>query len=137
MRRVIACCVLCILAACGGDRATTGMMDALVTEMPEGFEPPIATNAESPVAYPLDLYESGIEGTVILRLFADANGTIVPDSTQVAEGSGYPQLDSAAVAGVSLMRFAPARREGRTVSTSFLQPVHFRQPDRSGVGNQQ
>jgi len=98
---------------------------------PNPFEPPVATNAESPVAYPIALFEQGVEGTVILRLFADETGTIVPESTQVAEGSGHPRLDSAAVTGVVRMTFAPARRKGIPVSTVFFQPVHFRIPDRS------
>ena len=105
------------------------------SEEPRGFEAPIVTNAASPVAYPVDLYEQGIEGTVILRLYADEGGTILPESTRVAEGSGYPPLDSAAVAGVTAMRFAPARRDGTPVATSFLQPVHFRRPDRTTPGD--
>jgi len=106
--------------------------DAPTTDSrPNPFEPPVATNAEAPVAYPIELFEQGVEGTVILRLFADETGTIVHDSTQIAEGSGHARLDSAAVAGVTDMTFAPARREGIPVSTTFYQPVHFRIPGRS------
>jgi TonB family protein len=94
-----------------------------------GFEPPVATNATSPVGYPLALYDEGAQGTVILRLFIDERGTLVPESTQVAEGSGYVEFDSAAVAGVTRMEFAPARRNGQPVPTAFLQPIHFRHPD--------
>lgn len=123
-----------VLLACGGEDSVPRQEDPVAT--PRGFEPPVVTNAESPVAYPADLYTEGVEGTVILRLFVDESGTIVLDSTQIVEGSGYPQLDTAALAGVSEMRFAPARRDGQPVATSFLQPVHFRRPDGSAGGIQ-
>ena len=117
--------------ACTPDE--TGADASPTNNRPRPFEPPVATNAEPPVAYPVGLFEQGVEGTVILRLFADETGTIVPDSTQVAEGSGHARLDSAAVRGIPLMTFAPARREGIPVATLFYQPVHFRIPDRTGA----
>jgi protein TonB len=92
------------------------------------FEPPVLTNPDVPVRYPPAAFTAGVEGTVILRLYVDATGALLADSTRVAEGSGSPALDSAAVAGVTTMRFAPARREGVPVATAFLQPVQFRHP---------
>jgi TonB family protein len=99
-----------------------------------GFEPPVITNPESPVRYPPSLYEQRVEGTVVLRLHADETGAVNPDSTRMAEGSGHAALDSAALAGVSAMRFAPARLDGVPVAATFLQPVQFRHPDASGPG---
>jgi len=99
-----------------------------------GFEPPVITNPESPVSYPPALYDDGVEGSVVLQLFVNQEGEIVPDSSQIVEGSGYDALDSAALAGVSTMRFAPARRNGSPVATSFLQPIHFRLPEGGGGG---
>ncbi len=128
MRTMLALVCLAVMACV---RDGTDSDGAPVNSRPNSFEPPVATNAESPVAYPILLFEQGIEGTVILRLFADETGTIVPESTQVAEGSGHARLDSAAVSGVVRMTFAPARRKGIPVSTMFYQPVHFRIPDRS------
>jgi TonB family protein len=92
--------------------------------------PPVALNAESPVAYPEALLNQRIEGTVLLRLFADSNGLIAPESTRIAESSGYPALDSAAIAGAAGLRFAPAVHEGQRVATAFLQPVQFRNQQR-------
>lgn len=89
-------------------------------------------NAESPVEYPAALFARGIEGRVILRLHADDSGRLIPDSTKVAESSGYPSLDSAAVSAVPRFRFAPALRNGTPVAATFLQPVHFRHPDAGG-----
>ena len=94
-----------------------------------GEEPPVPLNANSPVVYPAAFVRERIEGTVILRLFVDSVGAIQRDSTRVAESSGYPVLDSAALAAVPMMRFAPALRRGDPVATAFLQPVHFRNPD--------
>jgi len=99
-----------------------------------GFEPPVITNPESPVAYPPTLYEQRIEGTVVLRLYVDETGVVIRDSTRIAEGSGHPALDSAAVAGVPAMRFAPARLDGVPVAAAFLQPVQFRHPETSDPG---
>jgi TonB family protein len=93
------------------------------------FEPPVVTNAESPVRYPRGLFQQNIEGTVLLRLFVDSLGRLLPESTRIAEGSGVSGLDSAALAAVPNMKFAPARSHGRGVPTSFLQPIHFRRPE--------
>lgn len=96
-------------------------------------DPPVAVNAETPVEYPPALFEQGIEGNVVLRLHTDEEGRVVPESTKVAESSGYPALDSAALLGSPQLRFAPAQRNGAPVSATFLQPVHFRHPPRAGT----
>lgn len=118
-----------LFAACGGGPADDQPPVAAGQDSPPGFEPPIVVNAETPVRYPADLYAQKAEGTVVLRLFIDDRGDLIPDSTRIAEGSGYPQLDSAALRAVPDLVFAPARRDGTPVATSFLQPVHFRHPD--------
>jgi protein TonB len=125
-------CGAALLLACGGD---PGLPDDQTPDAPRpAFEPPVLTNAGVPVDYPPALYDEGIDGTVVLRLFVDETGTILPESTVVAEGSGYPQLDSAAIAGVAAMQFAPARRAGTPIATAFLQPVHFRSSDAASGG---
>ena len=91
-------------------------------------QPPVAINPVSPMDYPLALLEQGIEGRVLLRLYADSQGSLVPDSTRIAESSGYPALDSAALAGAPSLRFSPALRHGHPVAGAFLQPIHFRNP---------
>ncbi len=93
---------------------------------PEG--PPVALNAESPVGFPQQLLAQGVEGIVVLHLFVDANGAAAPESTRVAESSGYPGLDSAALAAVPQLHYAPAVRGGTPVATAFLQPIQFRNP---------
>ena len=109
----------------GSVRLTTG---TTVASTDPADQPPVAVNPVSPVEYPGALREQGIEGRVLLRLYADSQGTLVAESTKVAESSGYPALDSAAMAGAPKLRFSPARRNGRPVAGAFLQPVHFRNP---------
>ncbi len=133
MRRV-ASLSLIILSACGSGQSSQENAEA--ADIERGFELPVATNPETPVFYPVDLFEQEVEGSVVLRLYITEDGTIVPDSTQVAETSGIPVLDSAAIAGVAEMTFAPARRNGTPVATLFLQPVHFRHPARANNGDQ-
>ena len=95
-------------------------------------QPPVAINPVTPMVYPPALLEQGIEGRVLLRLFVDAQGALIADSTRVAESSGYPALDSAALTGARELRFSPALRNGRPVAAPFLQPVHFRHPRSQG-----
>jgi TonB family protein len=91
-------------------------------------EPPVAVNPVSPVRYPPALLAQGIEGRVLLRLYVDSAGNLIPDSTRLAESSGYPALDSAALAGASALRFSPALHQGQPIAAPFLQPVQFRIP---------
>jgi len=63
-----------------------------IIKLPEGTpppaeqprdQPPVALNAQTPVEYPPALFDQGIEGTVILRLYADSTGALIKDSTRV------------------------------------------------------
>jgi len=119
-----------LLAAC--ERRPDGTMGLpslpLASVESTADEAPVALNAVSPMQYPRALLEQGIEGRVLLRLYVDSAGRLLPDSTRVAESSGYPALDSAALAGAPGLKFSPALRRGRPVAAPFLQPVHFRNP---------
>jgi periplasmic protein TonB len=128
--------LLTLLLLTGCDRADDGTMPpvdqpASVPVIPPE-EPPVAINPVSPVRYPPALLARGIEGRVLLRLFVDSAGNVVSDSTRIAESSGYPALDSAALLGSPELRFSPARFKGRPIAAPFLQPVQFRGP-RSGA----
>jgi len=94
---------------------------------------PVALNADSPIQYPPRLYDQRVEGDVLLRLWVDSTGRLAPESSRVAESSGYSALDSAALMGAGQLRFAPGRRHGLPVATAFLQPVEFRHPATSGA----
>jgi TonB family protein len=123
--------LLAVLASCGERPPVSSPAAAVPDSALPAFEPPVVTNAESPVRYPPALFQQNIEGTVLLRLFVDSLGRLAPESTRVADGSGVSGLDSAALAAVPAMKFAPARRNGRPVATSFLQPIEFRRPERT------
>ena len=117
-----------LLAGCRSrpDATVTLPTEPPVSAAARSDEPPVIINANSPVVYPQRFAQERIEGTVVLRLHVDSAGVLTPDSTRVAESSGYPALDSAALAGVPALRFAPALRRGAPIATAFLQPVHFR-----------
>ncbi|HEX9755081.1 MAG TPA: energy transducer TonB [Gemmatimonadales bacterium] len=117
------------LLACGR-RADDPPPDAPPNPGPRD-QPPVPLDANPPVEYPPALYAQGVSGTVVLRLFVDEQGTIVADSTRIEESSGHAVLDSAAVAAVPRLRYAPALRSGRPVAAPFRQPIDFRHP--SGV----
>jgi TonB family protein len=100
---------------------------------PPAEEAPVAINAEVPVAYPPTLFDRGVDGEVKLRLFADSTGKLVPESTKILESSGYPAMDSAALAGAPRLKFAPGRRHGLPVATAFQQAIEFRHPSSAAV----
>src|SRR4051794_30842548 len=126
--RVGATCVLLILgvAACKkGDGSNLSFQTV-------GRQPdiaPVMLNKELPFRYPPALYAQKVQGNVTLRIFIDSNGAIVPDSTRIAETSGFTALDSAAMKGSRDLRFEPAKTMGQPVPVSILLPVYFRHPD--------
>lgn len=91
-------------------------------------ERPRILNDELPFRYPVPEYQAGVQGNVLLRLFVDTTGRVVPDSTRLVEPSGNGALDSAALRGASLLQFRAARRGGMPIPVSLLFPVHFRHP---------
>jgi len=120
--------------ACSGSAPPPEAQGTQAAPPPEA-EAPVALNADVPIAYPAALFEQHIEGEVVLRLFTDSTGRLIPESTRVAESSNYPALDSAALAGSAKLRFAPAKRRGIPVATMFLQPVEFHHPGTSAAGS--
>lgn len=90
---------------------------------------PIVMNEDLPFRYPTALFTQQVQGNVTLRIFIDAEGLVVMDSTRVVETSGYTALDSAAVKGSEELRFVPAKRRGEPMAVSILFPVYFRHPD--------
>lgn len=119
-----------LLLGCGQrDDGTVPLADLpSLPATPPAEEPPVAINPVSPVRYPPALLAQGIEGRVLLRLYVDSAGTVNPDSIRIAESSGYPALDSAALVGAPELRYSPALHQGRAIAAPFLQPVQFRNP---------
>jgi len=123
--------VLIVVGACRGPAPQS---DGQSSQAAPESEAPLALNPDMPIAYPPALFDRKVEGDVTLRLFVDSTGKLIPESTRVAEPSGYPALDSAALAGAGALRFAPAKRHGVAVATAFLQPVEFRQVGTTRTG---
>lgn len=118
--------LLASLAACKkGDGS--GLSFQTVGRQPDVA--PVMVNKELPFRYPPALYAQKVQGNVTLRIYIDSNGSIVPDSTRVAETSGFNALDSAAMKGSRDLKFEPAKTQGQPVPVSILLPVFFRHPD--------
>lgn len=135
-RRLLSGILVACIAASGCRRkadTTLTLSSERGAAAPRRDEPPVALDPETPVRYPPALYQQRISGTVLLQLFVDETGKVAPESTKVQESSGYPALDSAALAAVPRLHFAPALRNGSPVATLFTQPIHFRHPDRGGT----
>lgn len=121
--RIAACAALVGVVACrDAPRVAIGG-----AERPD--EPPVMVNTELPFRYPAPLYARRVQGNVMLRLFVDRDGRILPDSTRVEESSGYASLDSAAVVGSQELYFVPAKLHGEPMAVSVLFPVYFRHPE--------
>ena len=116
------------LAACHRPDNAVVQLPAKSGPPPHPVDPPVAINAQSPVEYPQALYIQGVEGKVVLRLHVDSAGTVDPDSTKIAESSGYPALDSAALAAVPRFKYSPALRNGVPAPLTFTQPIIFKHP---------
>jgi protein TonB len=84
---------------------------------------------ELPFKYPPSLYARKVQGNVLLRLFIDRDGRVVPDSTRIDRASGYEELDSAAVFGARELRFVPAKLRGEPIAMPVLFPLFFRHPE--------
>lgn len=90
---------------------------------------PVVMNDDLPFRYPTALFAQQVQGNVTLRIFIDADGQVIMDSTRVVETSGYTALDSAAVKGSGELKFVPAKRRGEPMAVSILFPVYFRHPE--------
>jgi len=110
--------LVCSAAACGSD---------LPVEQPEPLY------GEQPIDYPLEMWDQGVEGRTVLRVLVTDKGAV--DSVEIAESSGTPSLDTAAMNGIRAIRFRPARQGGRRVDAWATVPVDFTQrPQRNRLG---
>jgi len=89
--------------------------------MPPSFHAAYLRNP-SP-AYPPLSRRRGEQGTVVLRVFVDAQGGA--EQVQVLSPSGYELLDQAAQEAVRRWRFVPARQADRAVAAWVLVPIRF------------
>jgi TonB family protein len=117
------------LSGCMGDGDTKKMAQAFAGGGSNPDELPVMTNKQAPFRYPAAAYAQKIQGNTILRIYIDANGNVLADSTSVQEPSGTPSLDSAAIVGARELHFVPAKKAGQGMPVSILFPVYWRHPD--------
>ena len=128
-RATLAACAL-IALACGDSAESGGGRRAVLLgggDRPD--EHPVVVNRQLPFRYPPALYARKVQGNVMLRLYIDRDGRVVPDSTRVEESSGYHPLDSSAVRGSQELQFVPAKLRGEPIGVAVLFPVYFRHPE--------
>jgi protein TonB len=75
-------------------------------------------------AYPLIAKRRGWEGTVTLDIELRADGSV--GDIKVAQSSGYPLLDEAALDQVKTWRHIPVKRDGVPVTRRAHQPLVFK-----------
>jgi protein TonB len=86
----------------------------------------------SPFHYPEELWDAGVEGETVLRLWVNPEGAV--DSVQVERTSDYPAFDSSAVNGARDLQFEPAQQGGAAVGAWVLLPVQFDLPGSDSAG---
>jgi periplasmic protein TonB len=89
----------------------------------EAPETPPRQLSSSPFHYPEELWDAGVEGETVLRIFVSAQGSV--DTVRVQRGSEYPAFDSSAARGARELRFDPARKGEDPVGVWVLLPVQF------------
>jgi protein TonB len=86
-------------------------------------DPPVPLSPIRP-KYPEIAQEAGIEGTVVVQVFVDANGRV--KETVILKGIPSTGLDDAATDAIRKVRFRPAKQRERAVGVWISIPVNFR-----------
>lgn len=89
-------------------------------------EAPTPRGAIRPL-YPLGARQRGEAGTVEVRVEVDAEGRV--RAATLVRGSGFTDLDQAALTALRRARFRPARRGGEAVGSNLQLTVVFRLTD--------
>jgi periplasmic protein TonB len=126
--KLLAWALVVAASACLNQEQAQKAIEAVQADGAKPDVMPVMLNRELPFRYPPALYERRVQGNVTLHIHIDSAGIVWPESTSVVESSGYPGLDSSAVAGSRELRFEPARTKGKPVSVSLKLPVFFRHP---------
>lgn len=83
-------------------------------------EPSVASEVKVP--YPEEARRAGVEGTVVLSITVDTEGTVV--ATRIISGPGYG-LNEAARDAIKKFKFKPAVKNGEAVSTELKYSYTF------------
>ena len=101
-------------------------------DQPPSVRNPEALRRSLSAAYPAELRDNGIGGTVMVHAFVEADGAI--GGLEIAESSGHSGLDAAALEAASVIEFDPARNQGETVPVWIQLPVTFGGPEAEAAG---
>lgn len=74
-------------------------------------------------SYPNLSRRLGEQGTVQLRVFVNADGSV--GKLELKRSSGHPRLDQSAMSTVQAWRFVPARQGSQAVAAWVVVPIHF------------
>lgn len=89
----------------------------------EPVEEPTPMPGASPFAYPVELWDLGIEGEATLMVHVTERGAV--DSAYVLTSSGFAEFDLAAVQGAHALQFSPAQRGDERIAMWTRLPVRF------------
>lgn len=106
-----------LLTACAGDQQ---------------IERPTPLQGNTPIEYPLSMWDRDVEGETLLRVLVSETGQV--KEVEVMQSSGHAQLDSAAVDGARALRFRPAMRGDRRIEVWATVPVTFSKKPKGGGG---
>jgi protein TonB len=104
-----------------GPVAAVSNQPALTSALEEA-QPEYSKNP--PISYPNRARKKGYEGTVLLEVLVNRNGTV--DDLRILASSGYAILDSSAVKSVKTWSFKPAKKGKNTVDMWVQVPVRFK-----------
>jgi periplasmic protein TonB len=96
---------------------------AVVRPPPPGTPVQVTYRPDISNYYPESARREGQEGRVVVKICVNATGKI--DSAEVATGSGFADLDEAALKVAKAYRFKPATSEGKPVGVCPTLPVKF------------
>jgi protein TonB len=88
-----------------------------------GTPPKVTYQPDLQDLYPEEARRNGQEGRVAVKLCVDASGKV--QSADVAQSSGIPLLDAAAIKFANKMRFKPGTSEGKPIASCVSLPVKF------------
>jgi protein TonB len=88
------------------------------------IRPRVLSGPKSQDRYPRASIRHGESGRTVVKICISPTGTV--DSVEVAESSGYPRLDRAAVDTGWDYVFAPAMREGKAAAVCLPYGIRFR-----------
>jgi protein TonB len=102
-------------------------LDRFVPVNPSMEKPDLVNRAQVKRAlyreYPRALQSAGIGGAALVWFWIDEKGKVV--KYEIRQSSGQPALDAAAERVIPLMKFRPAKRNGKAIPVIAALPIRF------------